>query len=59
LCGYDTPQEKNVDRGYLRTGYGQKEEKVTKGWRELHNEELHKFYFSPNIIRMIKPKLMG
>jgi hypothetical protein len=32
--------------------------KRDKGWRELHNEELHKFYFSPNIIRMIESKRM-
>jgi hypothetical protein len=24
------------------------------GWRKLHNEEIHKLYFSSNIIRMIK-----
>jgi hypothetical protein len=27
-------------------------------WRKLHNEELHNLYFSPNIIRMIKPRRM-
>jgi hypothetical protein len=27
---------------------------VIGGWRKLHNVELHKCYFSPNIIRMIK-----
>jgi hypothetical protein len=26
------------------------------GWRELHNEELHNLYSSPNIIRMIKSR---
>jgi hypothetical protein len=25
----------------------------------VHNEELHDLYFSPNIIRMIKSKMMG
>jgi hypothetical protein len=24
---------------------------VTGDWRRLHNEELHDFYFSPNIVR--------
>jgi hypothetical protein len=27
---------------------------VTGGWRKLHNDELHRLYSSPNIIRMIK-----
>jgi hypothetical protein len=26
--------------------------------RKLHNEELHKFYFSPSIIRIIKSRRM-
>jgi hypothetical protein len=29
---------------------------VTGDWRKLHNEELHNFYSSPNIIIMIKSK---
>jgi hypothetical protein len=31
---------------------------VTGGWRKLHNEELHSFYFSPSIIRMVKSRRM-
>jgi hypothetical protein len=31
---------------------------VTGDWRELHNEELHSLYSSPNIIRMIKSRRM-
>jgi hypothetical protein len=31
-------------------------EEVAGGWRILHNEELDKFYASPNIIRVIKSK---
>ena len=31
---------------------------VTVGWRKLHSEELHDFYFSPNISRMIKLRRM-
>jgi hypothetical protein len=27
---------------------------VTGGWRKVHNEELHNFYASPNIIRVVK-----
>jgi hypothetical protein len=29
---------------------------VTGDWRKLHNEELHKLYSSPNMIRMIKSR---
>jgi hypothetical protein len=35
-----------------------KRNEVTGGWRKLHNEELHNFYSSPNIIRMIKSRRM-
>jgi hypothetical protein len=34
--------------------FGPKRDKVTGGWRRLHNEELHNLYSSPNIIRVIK-----
>jgi len=26
------------------------------GWRRLHNEELHKLYEAPNIVRVIKSR---
>jgi hypothetical protein len=32
--------------------------KVTGGWRKLHNEELHNLYSSPSIIRMIISRRM-
>jgi hypothetical protein len=32
---------------------------VTGVWRRLHSEELHGFYFSPNIFRIIKSRRMG
>jgi len=38
----------------LRVIFGPKREEVTGGWRRLHNEELHNFYVSQNIIRVIK-----
>jgi hypothetical protein len=41
----------------LRRIFGSKRV-VPRGWRKLHNEELHNLYSLPNIIRMIKPKRM-
>jgi hypothetical protein len=38
----------------LRKIFGPKRDEVTGGWRKLYNVELHNFYSSPNIIRMIK-----
>jgi hypothetical protein len=32
--------------------------RMTDGWRKLHNVELHNFYFSPSVIRMIKLRRM-
>jgi hypothetical protein len=31
---------------------------VTGEWRKLHNEELHNFFSSPSIIRIIKSRRM-
>jgi hypothetical protein len=33
-------------------------DRVTGGWRKLHNEELHNLYSSPSIIRIIKSRKM-
>jgi hypothetical protein len=33
-------------------------DKVTGGWRKLHNEELHDWYCLPSIIRIIKSRRM-
>jgi hypothetical protein len=38
--------------------FGPKRDEVTGDWRKLHKEELHNFYSSPNIIKMIKPMRM-
>jgi hypothetical protein len=40
----------------LRRLFGSKWGKVAGGWRRLHNEELHRLYASPNIIRVIKSR---
>jgi hypothetical protein len=42
----------------LRTIFGPKSEEVVKGWRRLHNEELHNLYASQNIIKVIKSRRM-
>jgi hypothetical protein len=42
----------------LRRIFGRKRDEVTGGWRKLHNEELHNFYYTPSIIRMIKTRRM-
>jgi hypothetical protein len=42
----------------LRRIFGPKRDRVTGGWRKLHNEGLHNLYCSPSIIRIIKSKRM-
>jgi hypothetical protein len=38
----------------LRRIFGPKRDGVARGWRKLHNKELHNLYSSPSIIRIIK-----
>jgi hypothetical protein len=40
----------------LRRISGPKRDEVTGDWRKLHNEELHNFYSSSSIIRMLKSR---
>jgi hypothetical protein len=40
----------------LRGIFGSGMDKVTRGWRKLHNDELHNLYSSTNIIRMINSR---
>jgi hypothetical protein len=47
-----------TEKRVLRRIFGPRRKEVTGGWRKLHNEELHKFYSSPNIIRMTKSSRM-
>jgi hypothetical protein len=42
----------------LRRIFGLKRDEVIRGWRKLHNEELHNLYSLPSIIRMIKSRMM-
>jgi hypothetical protein len=41
----------------LRRIFGPKRDGVTGGWRKLYNEERHKLYTSPSIIRIIKRRV--
>lgn len=47
-----------LGKSVLKRIFGHMKEQVTGGQTKLHNE-LHNFYYSPNIIRMIKPKGMA
>jgi hypothetical protein len=51
------PQRRSENR-VLRRIFGSKREKVTGGWKKLHNEELRDLYSSPSIIRIIKSRRM-
>ena len=42
----------------LRRIFGPKKDKVTGEWRKLHNEELNDLYSSPNIVRVMKSRIM-
>jgi hypothetical protein len=41
-----------------RENIGAKRDEVTGEWRKLHNEEPHNLYPSPNIVRVIKSRIM-
>jgi hypothetical protein len=42
----------------LRRIFGPKRNEVMGEWRKLRNKELHDLYSSPNIIRIIKSRIM-
>jgi len=42
----------------LRRVFGPKRDEETGKWRKLHNEELNDLYSSPNILRVIKSRIM-
>jgi hypothetical protein len=47
---------KFIENRVLRRIFGPRWDRVTGGWRKLHNEELHNLYSSPSIIRIIKSR---
>ena len=42
----------------LRRIFGPKKDEITGEWRKLHNEDLNDLYCSPNIVRVIKSRIM-
>ena len=42
----------------LRRIFGPKRDGVTGEWRKLHNEELNDLYSTPNVVRVIKSRIM-
>ena len=42
----------------LRGIFGPRKDEVTREWKKLHNEELNDLYCSPNIVRVIKSRIM-
>ena len=46
------------ENGVLRGIFGPKGDEVTGEWRKLYNEELNDLYSSPNIVRVIKARIM-
>ena len=42
----------------LRRIFGIRKDEVTGEWRRLHNEKINDLYSSPNIVRVIKSRIM-
>jgi hypothetical protein len=42
----------------LRRIFGPNWDEVTGEWRKLHNGEFNDMYYSPNIVRVIKSRIM-
>jgi hypothetical protein len=63
LCKVSVKQEEEYrlsvfENWALRRTSGPKGDEVKGDWRKLHNEDLHNYCSSPNVIRMIKSRRM-
>jgi hypothetical protein len=47
-----------LENRVLRGMFGPKRDEATGEWRRLHNEELNDLYSSPNVIQVIKSRIM-
>jgi hypothetical protein len=57
-CDIEEHRPRVFENTMLRTIFELMTDEVIRGWRKLHNKELHNFYCSPSIIRMIKSRRM-
>jgi hypothetical protein len=55
----DEQRLKVYENRVLKRIFGSKREEVAGSWRKLYNKKLHKFYSSPNIIRVIEEYEVG
>jgi hypothetical protein len=46
------------ENGALRRIFGPKRDEIIRGWRKLHDDELHNLYSTPDIILMLKSRKM-
>jgi hypothetical protein len=47
-----------LENRVLRRIFAPRRNEVTGEWRKLHNEELHDFYSSPSMLRIMKSRRM-
>jgi hypothetical protein len=47
------------NNGVLRIIFGPKRGELTRRWRKVYDEDLHELYFTPNINRIIKSRMVG
>jgi hypothetical protein len=46
------------DKRVLRRIFGPKRDEVTEDWRRLHTKELYALHSSPNIIQVVKSRIL-